>query len=183
MNKQFFCNTKGRSVLAKNFFLLFFGIFALIGTIVVVVGAVVLIVSSTSNIPIILPLVFLGIGAAIAIPGWSGVLYQIKKRKLRKEAIDIGYPVSGVITSIESNPYVRINNSNVIVAFVECRHPNTGAQIEVRSDYLGTYNPGYQVGDQATVYFHPTRENIKVVKLGEPSISNQAATRSLSDWL
>ena len=79
-----------------------------------------------------------------------------RRERMREELRQYGLRVTAVISELQINRSVRVNDRHPWVAVATCVHPSTREQVTVRSHML--WDPTVAEGDQIDVFFDPMDE-------------------------
>ena len=127
-------------------------IFTIIGAVFMVVGIAAMI--APGDISMLFTYIFGGIGLLFFIIGLPFLIFGIKKRKLKLLLIETGSQAVGIITDIEIDRTVRVNNRYQRKAHCKVVDEYTGEIYLYSSDGVAG-NIDYLVGRQVTVYYDP----------------------------
>lgn len=127
-------------------------VFTLMGAVFAMIGLGTLI--SGNEDLLLFTIIFGGIGLVFFFVGLPFLLLAIKKRKQKLHLIETGAQATGIITDIEIDRSVRVNNRYQRKAHCKVVDEYTGAVYLYSSDSVAG-NIDYLVGREVTVYYDP----------------------------
>ncbi len=144
-------------------------IFSVIGIFFAFTGVIALLAGDSSlNL---FALIFGGIGLLFFFIGLPFLTVGLKKRKTKLRLIETGVQATGIITDIEIDRTVRVNNRYLRKANCKVTDEYTG-EIYLYSSESVTGNIDYLVGRQVTVFYDPDDRSKYFVDLESADMLN-----------
>lgn len=100
--------------------------------------------------------IFGAVAAVVLITGFAIWHVMGRRERRREELMQYGLRTTAVITELQQNRSVQVNNRHPWVATAVCTHPNTREEMTLKSHMV--WKPAVAVGDTVDVAFDPMDE-------------------------